>query len=265
MLQTPKSHGTANGGIGLIRYLIALPFLFFIYSANAQWQDKVILTTHNLCPYGCYKEEASTAEDKNTNDYTDRKNNFSGIAVEVVNCAFEKIQQPFEIVVVPWSRAQKLVIDNKADGFFAASQKNSRDKFAVMSTIIAEQKWQWYLLADNPLQPNQVDFKDKAIVAGFRGANKLAWLVDNDYNVASTTLDAKSLLNVLRKERVDAILGNNLVMDKLIAQYDIASEIKSYVEKDKPLGVYFAKTFINKHPDFLDKFNESVLSCRGIN
>ncbi|WP_415884845.1 hypothetical protein ACMXYO_09190 [Neptuniibacter sp. QD37_6] len=57
------------------------------------------------------------------------------------------------------------------DGFFAASHNKDRDRHAVMSEIIAEQKWTWYLLKNNTLDPSADDFKQRGVVTSFLGAN----------------------------------------------------------------------------------------------
>ena len=150
-----------------------------------------------------------------------------------------------------------------ADGFFAASQNSYRDSYAVMSTIIAEQKWQWYLLAENPLTPKSKTFKQQAEVGAFIGANMLKWLEKNNYNVASRALNTEILLKMLLKKRLDAILTNNHVTDALIERYKVADKIKSYVNKNKPLGVYFSKIFLSRYPAFLARFNEEVLECKN--
>ncbi len=66
-----------------------------------------------------------------------------------------------------------------------------------MSAIIAEQKWNWYLLKDNSLDPRDKDFKKQAEVAGFHGANVLRWLESNEYNIVATPQDTEGLVAML--------------------------------------------------------------------
>jgi len=230
------------------------PWLLIPIIVFAIPQKPVILTTHNLPPYGSYPEGAPTKE------WAD--STFSGHAIDVVRCVFDSLHTPLSIHVVPWKRAQKLVKTNKADGFFAASQKDSRDSFATMSAIIADQYWNWYLLKDNPLVPSHSIFKKEATVGGFLGANMLKWMESNGYNVQVRTRDTKGLLKVLLARRVDAVMANNLVMQELLKKENTKHKIKSYVNKHKPLGVYFSNTFLKKNPNFLETFNRYVPFCR---
>jgi len=216
--------------------------------------EKVVLTTHNLPPYGSYPEQS---EGKIIAD-----DHFKGKAVDTVRCVFEKMGIALEIQVLPWKRAQLYVQQGLADGFFAASQKDSRDDYAVMSSVIADQKWNWYLLKSNPLNPEDPSFKEKATVGGFIGANMLQWMNENGYNVIATPKDTELLLKQLLASRVDAVLANNYVMGRLLKAYGVETRVKTYVNQDKPLGVYFSKKFVNSHPGFMEKFNSLIPECR---
>lgn len=233
-----------------ISFLVSVPLCSY-----ADDIEKLTLTTHNLPPYSYYP---TTVPVKVVADES-----FTGVAVEVVRCVLDRIDIPYEILVVPWKRAQLLVEYGKADGFFAASQKDSRDEFAEISKPIADQKWQWYLLKENPLDPQDESFRRKATVAGFLGANMLDWMKENGYKVVSTPVDTQTLLRILLYKRVDAVMANNYVMEALLDKTGSANLVKSFVNKDKPLSVYFSKRFTGEHPGFIQLFNLYVGECRN--
>jgi polar amino acid transport system substrate-binding protein len=236
--------------------LLALLSLFFTGwpgSCFALSEEKVILTTHNLYPYGSYppeEQERLTADES-----------FKGVAVDRVRCVFKKMDTPLEIQVVPWRRAQLLVIRGDADGFFAASQNDSRDEFAEKTSIIADQQWNWYLLKDNPLSPRDKNFREDASVGGFVGANMLKWMEEQSYNVTATPNDTEGLLKILLARRVDAVMANNYVMQELLQNYGVEDQVKIYSNTDKPLFVYFSKEFLKSRPMFIDKFNHLIPEC----
>jgi polar amino acid transport system substrate-binding protein len=216
-------------------------------------EEKVILSTHNLYPYGSYppgEKEMVVADET-----------FKGVAVDRVRCVFKKMDTPLEIQVVPWRRAQFLVKSGNADGFFAASQNDSRDEFAVKTTIIADQKWNWYILKENPLSPRDQDFKEKASVGGFVGANMLKWMQEQNYNVTATPNDTEGLLKLLLARRVDAVMANNYVMKALLQNYAVEDQVKIYLNLDKPLFVYFSKDFLKSRPMFIEQFNNLIPEC----
>jgi polar amino acid transport system substrate-binding protein len=222
-------------------------------NGSASSTEKVILTTHNLYPYGSYP---AGAYEKVIADDT-----FKGVAVDRVRCVFEEMGLPLEIQVVPWRRAQLLAERGDADGFFAASQNDARDEFAEKTTIIAEQKWNWYLLKDNPLSPGDPSFKEKASVGGFVGANMLKWMKEQKYNVTTTPKDTEGLLKLLLARRVDAVMANNYVMQALLQKYGVQDQVKIYLNLDKPLFVYFSKEFLKTRPMFMENFNNLVPEC----
>ncbi|WP_170309591.1 substrate-binding periplasmic protein [Litorilituus lipolyticus] len=218
---------------------------------------KITLATQNLCPYGCY-------QDKNPAS-TQGSNEFSGIAVDVVKCALNKMNISLELLVLPWARAQKYALQtNKADGFFSASQNHYRDQFATLSYPIAKQKWQWYVLNSNTILPTDSNFKQQATVGAFIGSNMLKWLENNNYKILARPLNTDYLLQMLLKERLDAILANDYVTDRLITKYGVDKKVTSYLHMNKPLGVYFSNTFLKNNKLFLPAFNKKVRECRKI-
>ena len=237
-----------------MRFLQVLVVSLVLMSEVGAAKKSIVLTTHNLSPYGSFPNgvRPGLVADES----------FTGVAVDRVRCAARAIDYDLKVVVVPWKRAQANARAGSSDGFFAASQKNTRDEYAVLSEFIAEQKWQWYLLKDNKKNPNDPEFKSEAMVAGFVGSNMLSWMEKNKYKVGPRPLDTRRLLNTLLAGRVDAILANNLVMDVLIKKQQVEDKLKFYVAKDKPLGVYFTKLFLKKNAGFLDKFNKAVRKCK---
>ena len=225
---------------------------------HATPQKAIVLTTHNLCPYGCFTNKSSFITPP-----TPTPLNFKGVAVDVTRCVLTKMNRSLKVLVLPWARAQYMVKHKQADGFFAASKNSSRDQYATISATIAEQKWQWYLLKENPLSPEQTSFKEKAMVGGFLGANMLKWMENEGYQVIARTKNTESLLKLLIKGRVNAVLANNYVMQSLLEKHKVTTRVKTYLNKDKPLGVYFSNTFLNDNPEFLKRFNNHVPSCRN--
>ena len=114
-----------------ISLILNLVFCCFVYAATP-----VVLTTHNLSPYGAYPDNAAKP--------LIADNTFTGTTVDKVRCAFNKLNRPLVINVMPWKRAQKMVQLKQADGFFAASKNQFRDSYASLSSIIDQQTWTWY-------------------------------------------------------------------------------------------------------------------------
>ncbi|WP_415903551.1 hypothetical protein ACMXYR_07615 [Neptuniibacter sp. QD29_5] len=132
-----------------------------------------------------------------------------------------------------------------------------------MTEIIAEQKWTWYLLKNNPLDSTADNFKQKGIVTSFLGANMQKLLLQNDFQtINNPPQDNQKQLSFLLSGRVDAILANDQVMNNLIEGFGHQEKVRSVLNRNKPLGVYFSKEFLSSQPNFLAQFNNALSSCR---
>jgi len=227
--------------------------LLIIFTANCiNAKESIVLTTHNLAHYGEFPQGAPI---KPIADDT-----FRGEAIDTVRCAIGPLPYELQVKVMPWKRAQHTVKIGHADGFFAASQNSERDRYAVLYEPIASQKWTWFYKKNALLPPTHPAFKSKATVGSFNGANMRKWLIENNYNVGVNVLTSEALVKSLYAGRIDAILANDRVMAKLIQNHD--DIIVSEVHSNRPLSVYFSKSFVSDNPTFLAQFNNRVKECR---
>ena len=185
-----------------------------------------------------------------------------GLAVQVVQCAAQRMGLKLDMEFVPWARAQKHAQDGDSDGFFAASQSAARDAFASLSATIAPQEWRWYFLDKAALQPQHPDFKTKARVSSFLGANMQTWLTEQGYQSQLPPINSDALLRMLLAGRVDAVLANHLVMDLLLQSHPERKSVRSELAQDRPLGVYFTHRYLARQSeDFLQQFNGAIKVC----
>lgn len=224
--------------------------LITLCAASVTWaQNKIILNTHEQAPL----------------TYLNEENVLAGTAVKPVTYALNKMGWSYEFQVMPWTRAQRMVEIGQVDGFFAGSKNPERDSYAVNSAPIAFQVINWYLLRTNPLDPNSKDFKQKATVGGYLGANMLKWLKANDYNVKGEPPDADKLFLMLNTGRFDACLANEYNYKNFIIKHkELENRFRWVLQQKNELYVYFSKSFIAKNPNFLAEFNKHVsASQRG--
>lgn len=214
-------------------------------SGNIDLPKTVTLATHDLYPYGSYQEDGS----------------FTGVAYDRISCALGIIDVELKLNVRPWRRAQLEVQHEIADGFFAGSQNEKRDAYAVKSVEIADQKWQWFLPLESDWNTESLNFQMGAKVSSFIGANMQKYLVDNNYRTFSTPKDTRALAEMLLLGRIDAALANNYVMDDILSRKGVRDKFRTAVLKSKPLYVYFRKGFVQKHTPFLERFNQGVKEC----
>jgi polar amino acid transport system substrate-binding protein len=179
-----------------------------------------------------------------------------GTAVKAVKCVLEKMGHKAEITVLPWVRAQKDVADGAANGFFAASKSADRDAFADMSAPFIPQVWKWYTAADKA-----VDVTAKTAKVGvLAGSSMEKWLDENGYAGTQKIQSADALVKMLQSGRIEAVLSNEIVFKEAAGAAE--SSFKAIPHSDRPLGVYFGKTFLASHAGFLDAFNAQVKTCQ---
>ncbi|MGE5476274.1 MAG: substrate-binding periplasmic protein [Bacteroidales bacterium] len=182
-----------------------------------------------------------------------------GIAVKAVKCALGKMGHQAEITVLPWVRAQKDVADGAASGFFAASKSPDRDAFAEMSQPFIPQVWRWYTTSGSP-----VDVTAKTAKVGvLAGSSMEKWLDENGYTSTQKTQNTDALVKMLQSNRIEAVLANEIVFKEAMAATATPDgAFKSTQHSDRPLGVYFSKSFLAAHPGFLDAFNAQAKACQ---
>lgn len=178
-----------------------------------------------------------------------------GTAVKAVKCVLEKMGHKAEITVLPWVRAQKDVADGAANGFFAASKSADRDAYADMSAAFIPQVWKWYTAND------KVDVTAKTAKVGvLAGSSMEKWLDENAYAGTQKIQSADALVKMLQSGRIEAVLSNEIVFKEAAGPAE--ASFKTVPHSDRPLGVYFGKTFLASHAGFLDAFNAQVKACQ---
>lgn len=243
----------------IIVFMFIFTFIFCTASPFAKEDKKqvpVVLSTHHRPPFSYFIKGIPHKKIADSS--------FKGTAVDVVRCAFKRMDIPLEIHIHPWQRAQQLAKEGKVDGFFSASHHQERDDYAVMSDIIATQHWNWILRAGTPLSPKDVTFKEKAKVTSFAGSNMLKWLYEEKYNIPTEARDSETLFNLLLTHQVDAVIESQRVLKEVITPKN-KDKFKIYVAKNKPLGIYFTKKFLKESHFSMKMLNQNIQYCRKEN
>lgn len=187
----------------------------------------------------------------------------SGPAVTVVRCAVSRMGVTMRLEAFPWARAQMMVQQGQADGFFTASQTPDRDVWAVLSGPVTWSTIVWYLPRDSTKDPTQ----DKNLpVASMRGSAFGDYLDRNHYTNITKLGAVSDVLRLLLKGRVDAVLLTEATADdafRTILTPSDREKLRLIPVSKHPLGVYFARSFLERAPGFLDAFNSATAQCLG--
>ena len=184
-----------------------------------------------------------------------------------INCAMASLNQAFKIKYMPWKRAQIETKKGVSDGFFMASQNEERDVYATLSEPIFVIKWLYVTRKGSNISPRNADFYTKIFSANL-GSARHSWLMEQrnqgiiDKEITAPPAPA-SLLKMLLAGRVDvALMSSTDFNEKVEALAIDINQINTYVEREKPVGLYFSKTFIRDNPKFLNSFNDAMKECK---
>lgn len=207
----------------------------------------VRLATRDEEPYGSYQADKS----------------FGGIAVDVIECVFKRLNRPYIITVYPWQRAQMLTEKGEEDGMFPAAATPDRLMWGEASDVIAAQKWIWLLPWDSKLDPLSDEFKRSAKVGAFFGSKRLKTLETENYNVVLKPQSEQQLLLAFMAGRAEAILVGDLAIAEAMKKLNVNPKMfRTVVAQNRPMHVYFSKRFLQAQPDFLAQFNAQIPACR---
>ena len=185
-----------------MRNMVIVILLVFCISANAS-TDPLQLLTIEYPPY-CYQEDGEV----------------KGIAVDIIQEAFKRIDQPITLKILPWKRALKYIKSGKADGLFPVLKKTERELFADYSKAMMLESVSLFVKNDSNITfdgklSSMGKYKFGAI-QGFSYGEKFDKAVKDSYikeiKVVTTGTQA---LKMLVKGRTDV-----LVSDRYYALYN---------------------------------------------
>lgn len=215
-------------------------------AAGTVGPERLLLATQQWRPYQ-YQEEGE----------------MRGPGVDKIKCVMKGMQQPYQLTMTSWDRAQILTEVGDQHGFFLASRNDIRDKYAQYSAPVMNQAWSWFSLSDS-IDTKSTMFKEQITVTALFGSNKWFWLQKQGYRVEKKPRHSGTLVELLLSGEVGAVLANDFVMEEAIKELGVSHRaITKNRIKEKPLGVYFSKKFTKQYPQFLKAFNEAVTQCKG--
>lgn len=228
-------------------FALMMLILLFTQSTYAYSRpERLLLATQEWFPYQ-YQEDGE----------------IKGTGVERIKCIMKKMEQPYQLTMTKWDKAQLQTEVGSQHGFFLASHNSKRDEYAEYSAPVMDQNWSWFSLSDS-IEIKSSMFKNQVEVAALFGSNKWFWLQKNGYKVSMKPRSAKAMVKLMLKGDIGAILGNDEVIEETIKQLGLSYRAISKTQvKSQPLGVYFSKAFVKKYPQFLTEFNRTIKQCKG--
>ncbi|BAJ03969.1 substrate-binding periplasmic protein [Shewanella violacea] len=215
-------------------------------SANDTIEGPLLIATQEWPPYQLQTNEGG-----------------KGHAINALKCVLDRLNQEYRLIFLPWGRAQKGVKTGRYHAFFSAAKNTTRDGYATFSTPFIQQDWDFYQLASSPLLRTEKNQFNHATFGSRPYSNTTHWLLENHYNVIHQSAEIEKLILLLQKGKIEAMMDNRLLFSQALDKLGIPAEVFSAIpNKSLPLGIYFGNKFVEKHPEFLPKFNQHTQGCQ---
>lgn len=177
-----------------------------------------------------------------------------GSTVETVRCVARLMDWETQIRTVPQNRAIHGLQNHVIDGYFAVNESDLLNRFALPTAPVALEKWYFYSL--KPIE----DFTN-ARIAAIAGSNEAIWLEQSNYSTAMTVSYPEQLLALLHRNRVDAVLMDQRVMELQYKNGHDPNALYGQFVRFAPLSLYVTLPFATTNPNFLNEFNGHISEC----
>lgn len=178
-------------------------------------------------------------------------------ASQQVKCILQQLQQPYELLTLPWLRAQHELRSRRIDGYYTAILLTEMAPFGHLSAPLYLENWYWFELATD----SSLDRAERKYGV-IRGSHQAKWFENIGLTASVEVNTAAELVLLLKRRRVDSILMDLEAFEETAQQVELdLSTIRSEFFRYVPLGVYFSSAFLQQYPDFLTQFNQAIPTC----
>lgn len=184
----------------------------------------------------------------------------SGLGVDLVARVMTSAGLYWTVEIVPnYARCLATLEDGSADGFFLGSTHPERDRLAVFTLPLLNNRWIWVTRAQESILLSQGPPPAGLRVGVLLNTNPHAWLKDHDYPIVGTPGRPESLVNMLEIDRVNAILVPEKIFREVVATSKRSLEsFRLTRHSDNPFGLYLSRKFLETHPEVLGKVNQAI-------
>lgn len=178
-------------------------------------------------------------------------------ANQQIKCIMQNLQQPYELLAMPWLRARQELRLRRIDGYYTAILLNEMAPFGQLSAPLYLENWYWF-------EPHAVaaTARTQRQYGVIRGSHQATWFENMGITPTVEVNTTNELVLLLKRKRVDSILMDLEAFEETAKLVDLdLTEFSSEFFRYVPLGVYFSTNFLQQHPDFLARFNQHIPAC----
>jgi len=194
--------------------------------------------------------------------YVDENYQAHGLALELVQAVIDEVNGELSYVTCPWARCLKLVEQGQVDFIFGIVKTPARDKFlryieppfTKSFTEIAL----YQLKTSNQDITHYEQLMNKTIGVQ-RGAAHVEEFDDNPKIKKVSVVDIPSVIELLKKKRIDAFIMPTQSAEQYLSQHDPAGEItQASFSFRKEQGGYIALSKKSPHIDKIEQLNTGL-------
>ncbi len=188
-----------------------------------------------------------------------------GIFYDVLTEAFRRMKIPLRCKLYPWTRAQKMVEEGKADGMVTVATEARRKRFKATDPIVEVEEWV-FVSRDNPRYKEILKIRSIKDLKRFTLVETIGsgWSRENFKGMRIIWVPtAQSALNMVASGRADIYLMSNytgpfFVKEQIRKGGPLHDRLKKIVSGTHPLTKIDYQLLIRKNSmyvDIIDRFN----------
>ncbi len=186
-------------------------------------------------------------------------------SLETLNCIADKLPDyHFTVRKAVWERVLADKDTESVEGWFGFGDlhDSQQDLNATQSVPIALEKWYWFTNADSPLNVRRQHVPVTTEIGTLQDAYTHQWLMREGYTQIQPARSFQRILDLLETNKIDVILADEMTFQQYTRTLQLdAAQFQRLFLRYAPFSVYFTRTFLTSHPDFLHAFNTHVAAC----
>jgi len=193
------------------------------------------------------------------------KREVNGIDMEMAKKILKKNGITYKIIIVPWSRALRMLEDGEADMTTTISPTDDRSEFLNFSQPYrTSEEMSFFVLNDSDIEINSLYDLRRSTLGLTRGFVYPKIIVENN-NIQKKYLGGvEEGFKLLKEKRIRIFLVNTVVGEKMIAKFKLGKFIKKLNYKINLEGeasnAMFGFSKKSAHKELIDLFNAEIRS-----
>ncbi|WP_155247651.1 substrate-binding periplasmic protein [Teredinibacter turnerae] len=188
-----------------------------------------------------------------------------GRSVDTLECALKRLQWHYKITAYPQKRALRNLETSRVDAILTITPEfYGQINQAGTSDPVALEKWFIYSSVNTPVVDQALSADHFGRLGVVLGSSQEAWLEQRGYPIRGRGVDLAMLLKMFLSQRFDSILVDDFQLSspEYAQKFHQLQAYRRYFVKYVPKVIAFSHRFLDRNPDFVQKFNGVLSECQ---